>query len=377
MGMAGLGISNASYWYLNNTNPALLYYHRVALFSAGILAETKTLNRTGFESNRAGTGNLNHVAMAFPIIREKMAFSLSMQPFSNMSYSFSYDYELDGNPDENAVILNEGKGGLSSFNIGLGGVVYKGFSVGVKASYLFSSYQKESSSATSAAIPAYIAKYIQRQSVGGFLIQGGAAYNQKIGDYELNLGLIYDLPRSINGKEFIRFEQRSINGQLIFSDTLVNNEPNKLAIPTTLGAGISFGKAEQWLVGFDYKVQDWTGLNTGDGFIRDFTKSKKYILGGEYTPDAFDVQNYLKRVTFRAGFSFEQKPYSLENKQISEFGINFGWTLPVSRFSSLDFGFVVGSRGTTENNLVKEDFFKVYFGASFNDSRWFIRPKFN
>ena len=90
-----------------------------------------------------------------------------------------------------------------------------------------------------------------------------------------------------------------------------------------------------------------------------------------------DVRSYLKRITFRAGVSFEEKPYVLQDTQINEFGINFGWSLPVSRFSNLDFGLMVGNRGTTNNNLVREDFFKVYFGATFNDNRWFIRPKFN
>ena len=100
-------------------------------------------------------------------------------------------------------------------------------------------------------------------------------------------------------------------------------------------------------------------------------------MGGEYTPNFLDVKSYLKRVTFRAGFTYEEKPYWLADTQIKEFGINFGWTLPVSSFSGLDFGLMIGNRGTTDNNLVREDFFKVYFGATFNDNRWFIRPKFN
>ncbi|MEN8248937.1 MAG: hypothetical protein ABFS32_08395 [Bacteroidota bacterium] len=378
MGMGGLGISNSSYWYLNNTNPALLYNQRIALFSAGVLAETKNISQEGFESTTAGTGNLNHIAMAFPLIRDKMSFSLGLQPFTSMNYAFTYDYELEGSLDEQVVILNQGKGGISSFHIAVGGVVYKGLSLGVKASYLFSSYQKESSSLTSADYPHYIANYLQRQSVGGFLFGTGVAYKQKIGEYQLGLGFIYEIPTAIDGKQFVRIEQRTLTNQVVFADTIVNNEPNKVGIPTTVGGGISFGKPQKWMLGFDYKMQDWSGLNSNNStFVQNFTESKKYIFGGEYTPDAFDVKSYFKRITFRAGFTFEEKPYLLENKQISEFGINFGWTLPVARFSSLDFGVMIGSRGTTENNLVKEDFFKVYFGASFNDNRWFLRPKFN
>ena len=33
-GMGGLGISNPSYWHLNNVNPALLPYNSLTVFSA-------------------------------------------------------------------------------------------------------------------------------------------------------------------------------------------------------------------------------------------------------------------------------------------------------------------------------------------------------
>jgi len=378
MGMGGLGISNASHWYLNNVNPALLYNNRIALFSAGLVAETKKINQQGFETTKASSGNINHIAMAFPLVREKWSFSLSINPYSVVNYAFTYD-GTPANSSDKTVVLNEGSGGITAFNIAAGGLLFKGFSVGLKASYLFSSYEKEFSAATDAGNPSYIAILLERQSVNGFTLGTGVAYKRKIGENQLSVGVIYDLQNDVKGRLFKRMEQRNFNNILLFADTLADNIDNKVKLPSTFGAGISFGKPQKWMVGFDYKSQDWSDLafEKVSASPQKFTQGKKYILGGEYTPDAFDVKSYFKHITFRAGLSYEEKPYWLSNTQIKEFGINFGLSLPVSRISSLDFGLMIGQRGTTDNNLVREDFIKVYFGATFNDNRWFQRPKFN
>jgi len=379
-GMGGLGISNASYFYLNNVNPALLYYNGMATFSAGVLTETKTINQTGYEPYSAGSGNLNHLGVAYPIKRDKWSFSLNLQPYTSVNYSFYY-YAAgdDPNNEGESIILNEGDGGITSLNFAIGGKIFKGLSVGARASYLFSSYEKEFTSITDATSPSYFAVYYLRQSVNDFTFGAGLAYQQKFGEYQLGLGAIYDLQTDINSREFVTVEQRTVTNSVTFSDTLSNDLQSKLSLPYTLGFGISFGKPQNWLVGFDYKAQDWSVLDTNDPSASSdaFTIGKKYVLGAEFVADPMDIRSYFKRITFRAGLTYEEKPYILQNTQIKEFGINFGWTLPVSRFSSLDFGLMVGNRGTTDNNLVREDFFRVYFGATFNDNRWFIRPKFN
>jgi hypothetical protein len=98
-------------------------------------------------------------------------------------------------------------------------------------------------------------------------------------------------------------------------------------------------------------------------------------LGGEITPDQLAVGNYLKRITYRAGFSYEKTPFAINNKQLTDLGINFGLSLPTGR-SSLDFAFRAGKRGDKSVNVLEETYFKIYFGITFND-RWFIRRRFD
>ena len=137
-GMAGLGVSNGTYYNLNIVNPALLHYNRVALFSAAILGETKTINQTDFEPYAAGSGQLNHIALAFPLIAGKLSTSLVLNPYSAVNYDVFFETPIDGSPMDSAFVTAKGDGGIDQLSLSFGGELFKGFSLGVKASYMFS-----------------------------------------------------------------------------------------------------------------------------------------------------------------------------------------------------------------------------------------------
>jgi hypothetical protein len=93
---------------------------------------------------------------------------------------------------------------------------------------------------------------------------------------------------------------------------------------------------------------------------------------------------YLKRVTYRVGLSYEQTPFQVDlndnpdlydYRAVKDVGINFGLSLPAGR-SSLDLAFRYGKRGNKTDTLLAEDYFRIYFGITFNDT-WFIKRKFD
>ena len=122
----------------------------------------------------------------------------------------------------------------------------------------------------------------------------------------------------------------------------------------------------------DLELQTWSDYRDFDGRDEDLNDSFKASLGGEITPDITSVTSYLKRVTYRLGFNLERTPFSFNNEQITEIGINFGTSLPVSRFSRLNWAIQLGRRGT--GNTIKEEYLKIYFGITFNDFAWRKRP---
>ncbi len=380
-GMAGLGVSNGTYYSLNIVNPALLYYNRVALFSAAILGESKTISQAEFEPYTASSGQLNHMALAFPLISGKLSTALVLNPYSAVNYDVFFQTPIQGNPTDSVFVTANGDGGIDQLSLSFGGVLYKGLSFGVRASYLFSSIRKESKSVVPISIPIhnnYVATVNERLSFQDFMFGLGLAYNLKVGESSsLNFGATYDFKTDVKSKLFIRLDQELLSGATVFADTLADNIPVIVTLPEKLSLGFSYNYKNKILIGIDYITQDWTSNATGQLENPNYTKRDRYVLGAEITPNVNSINNYFKRMTYRVGASFTNTPYIFGETQITDFGINFGLSLPVVRFSSLDFGFQMGTRGTLTNNLIQENYIRLYFGVSFNDNRWFLQPKFN
>ena len=73
---------------------------------------------------------------------------------------------------------------------------------------------------------------------------------------------------------------------------------------------------------------------------------------------------------------YENTYLEINNTPIKEFGISFGLGFPFRRSkSNLNFAFEIGNRGTVENNLVQENFYKFTFGLSIYE-RWFVKSKY-
>ncbi len=109
----------------------------------------------------------------------------------------------------------------------------------------------------------------------------------------------------------------------------------------------------------------------------DFVDSTAFRAGGLYIPNYSSVTSYFERVTYRAGFRYEELGLRISDQDINEFGISFGVGLPTKRnISNLNLTFEYGQRGTTDANLVQENFFNIGVSLSLNDV-WFLKSKFN
>jgi hypothetical protein len=82
-GMAGVGISNPQYYFLNNQNPALLVFNRFTVFEGGFIGERRTVRGNGLtESN--GNANLNYLALG-PVLDCKLS------PQLHRSHRWNFD----------------------------------------------------------------------------------------------------------------------------------------------------------------------------------------------------------------------------------------------------------------------------------------------
>jgi hypothetical protein len=193
----------------------------------------------------------------------------------------------------------------------------------------------------------------------------------------ISIGGVYNFNKNVSVTKSKTLITNTTTNTPIQIDTLLDNAGGYIHLPGSFGIGLSFEKLNKYMVGVDINLQQWDEYKDFNGLNTDLVNSIRIGIGGEVTPNVASVDNYFARITYRFGFNFEKTPFNLLDTQIDELGMNFGFSLPVASFSSVDFGIRYGTRGTIDNNLIKENFVRIYFGVTFNDNRWFVRPKFN
>lgn len=380
-GMAGVGVSNPQYWYLNTINPALLVFNgNLTTFQAGILGDRRTL-KDGTQTESNGGGNLNYLLLGFPIVKGKWSTSVGLMPYSTVRYNYSYTSAVE-NSTGTAFFNEKGTGGINQLSWSNGVVLHKYLSVGARANYLYSSTEHTFSNTVKLGDDQLIIlspSIYQRFYYSDFSFTGAASLHiDSIGskNYKLNVGAVYDFQADIRTELFETLVRQNQAGNVVSTDTLTTKEIGQTRIPSALALGLSFGKAETWTFGVDARFTDYSSFRNFERRATPTQQGWKVAAGFELTPDPTSLSSYVKRITYRTGVSLEESPFLVNNNVLRDFGINFGFSAPVSRISSVDLGIRVGRRGNIADNTIEEKYFKIYFGVTFND-RWFIKRRFD
>lgn len=371
-GSGGIGVSQPQFWYINNQNPALLVYNSYTCFQGGIMGQRNTLSNN-FSTEKHAGGNMNYLVTAFPVKIGKWTTSLGLMPYSTIKYKFQTQEPIEGTTDFTRVGW-EGRGGLTQLYWSNGVRIYKNFSLGVKAQYLFGTTYRVN---TFPQTLGYVFDVEDKNFIKNFNLKIGGSYSKdSIGgsNYRLSVGAVYGLATNAKTEYINKVAQLGNQGDTIPGSSIENLSAGITHLPPSITTGISISKGSKWMLGTELHYQDWSSFTSPDKrYI--LNRSWRTSIGGEFTPDADAIEGLLKRVTYRAGVVWERYPFTVSNKPVKDFGVNFGFSIPAGR-SNLDFAFKVGKRGNKSENILEENYFKIYFGITFNDV-WFIKRKFD
>ena len=375
-GMGGIGIGTGNGLNINYVNPAMLYKNTLSAFDVALSFERGT-QRKGDERAVINQGGINYGLFAFPIIPNRWSASLGVAPYSTVGYRTVEETTADGNTNP-VQLIQEGTGGLNLVSFSHGIRVYKNLALGVRLGYLFGDIT-ETRSIFLSNTSGLTSVYEDELYYSDVLIEPSIYFGQKIGKgTTLNLGVVYQPATEIRATKNVTFESQdpgrssgSVPGQRIVDDST-----RTVRLPQKLSVGLSVDKYLKYTIGVDFSVQSWEDFRSYDGSNDGMRNSFLVAAGGQYIPDATSVDSYLSRVAYRLGFNYRDTPFAIGEQQISEFGIDFGLSLPVSNLSSINLAVELGSRGTTEQNLIRENYLRATLGVTFND-RWFIRRKFD
>lgn len=380
-GMAGVGVSHPQYYFINNQNPALLVYNSInTAFQAGLVMERRSISNDTLSEKSQG-GNMNYLVTAFPIKPGKWTTSVGLMPYTSVNYRMQYSDYVTDRPEQ-VRITEEGSGGLTQLYWSNGVRITKDLAVGVKAAYIFSSIVKSYKNQlyTSPEPVNYIAGIEEKSYVKDFMFGTGISFSKdslfRRNQYRLSFGAVYDFATNLSATKTDRIFRTNTLGDTTDVSVLPSSKKGSFAIPAGVTIGISLSRGILWSIGTEFSFQDWADFKDVDGRNEGMQSSWRAAIGGELTPDPFSANNYFQRITYRVGLSYEENPFLVNGQPLKDLGINFGFTLPAGRTNSVDFGFRYGKRGKKSENILEEDYFKIYFGITFND-RWFIKQRYD
>ncbi|MEM9337558.1 MAG: hypothetical protein AAGA66_02440 [Bacteroidota bacterium] len=372
-GMGEVGIGTSTVWHVNSQNPANLVFNNFSTFQLGLQAESRTFTGDSI-SGSDFDGGLRFLSYAFPIKPGVWSSAFGILPYSSVNYNTFSQGEVTGDNTVQQFTNERGEGGLTQFFWGNGLAITRSIYLGVRINYLFGSIDKESQvTIDGTSINANTITFSDKTSYSDINFLFGASYRYLLGEKKsLNFGMIYSIESTLNGKNTIELSRLSTLGGTLDSQEIstVNTD---LTFPQTLGFGISLQKPNTYSIGLDVEMQAWSNASDANNTFQD---QSKIALGASWTPDFNNVSSYFKRATYRIGFNYLELPYLVNNQSISDFGINFGTSLPVSGLSSIDLAFKFGQLGTTENGLIRESYYRIVLGATIND-RWFIKRRYD
>jgi len=381
LGMGGIGISNASPFYLNLQNPALLARRtRFTIFEVGLMAQSKSLSQNlngGVQNQRDFGGNIGYLALAFPG-NSRWNMALSLKPYTYVDYSTRQYRPVPGTIYESEYSYT-GRGGLNKASFAHGVRIAKNLYVGVEAAFVFGNITNASDSRvlindnTSAGIQDTRVNRLNRANYSDIIWKLGVGWRPKLSEtWTLNLGATYDPQSRINARETDIYQQVSLSGSAISApDTLRIGSGGQATLPRRTHFGISLEKGNTFLVGVDVGFQQWGDFRTVTNQPGNLVNGRSVAAGMEYTPKPTSTR-YRDLITYRAGLQYNQLPYRVEGTQINDVNASVGVSLPLGAYlvNHITVSVVGGQRGVLAGNQIKEQYVRFGLGFSLNDV-WF------
>ena len=410
--LGGTQVANTDSTIITQSNPASYAWieRNRPIFQVGL---NGSFNQLSTETTNATTRQfgLDQFQLGLPI-GKNFGASFGLTPFSSTGYLISNSI-LEGT-DTIAEKINEGKGTISNFHVGLG-YRYKitaksSLSVGANLNYVFGESERiESFEYTSFPDDALHSRVKNSTFLSDFKFDFGAIYEQKLYRSSFSIGASYSPGTNISGSAetvafaYSRSFYQNYNYFFNVSDTsqFLTDVEGSVFIPTSIKIGGEYritpcpgsNLGYLFILKGEYNQQNWSDYtsNFGDNMANDssvLANRQQFKFGFEYTPRAGIQANnnlipYLAKIHYRFGVNYMLSEINIKDTQLQNYGISFGLGIPVLNGNSntnLNLGVTYNTFGTTENNLIREQILGLSFGVSISPGvydRWFLKRKYD
>jgi hypothetical protein len=368
--MGGISFGLRDNRFMNPGNPASFTAIDSLMFRFEAAASLKFSSYSDAMGGQTKTnGNLEYLGFQFPI-KKWLGISAGLIPYSFVGYDFENrevkPSSITGGSLETLYSYN-GSGGITQLYLGAGVSPFRNFSLGANVAFNFGTI-KHASTVSFTDASYHSTNQTQTIKVTDFTGLFGAQYAIPLPkEQRVTLGVIFQTKSKLNA------DAEQVN---ITTDTLTMTDNNLFDTPMTIGAGVVYNFSDRLTVGFDYKFQAWSDVRYfGE---KPFVDRNKYAMGVEFQPDR-GSKSYLSRMSYRLGANYSDSYIKVNERDLNEFVLSAGLGFPLKKGDNptiLNFVFEYGNMGTTDYNLIEEQYFKFTLNVTINE-RWFMKRKFD
>ncbi len=352
--------------------------------------------QTGVAKNGKNSANIHEIAVQFPLAKG-LGMGLSLMPYSSVGYKMSFldqGNEIAGNVGA-ASYNYSGDGDVTEVKLGIGWEPFKNFSFGAAAKYYWGKITHNYTSAVDnniVGVGSFLSVIGEDEyAISNFKFQVGLQWNIIANDKRmLTLGATYDYGGGLRPKVTKTLVLNNSYETEAYRETGIS----QMQLPHSVKAGLMYHDPK-FMAAVEYEFQAWGSGNKGY-FEENINNNMKvqYVdthtakVGFSYTPNRFDVRNYLKRVSYRVGARYSNYYQEYNGRAIPQIAVTAGIGFPLKFMgtSSIDVSFEYGLRGShalmsaapKAIGMIRQDYFKVGLGFSlFGEDYWFVRPKYD
>ena len=399
-GMAGQTAAFHDPYHLNLVNPASYAFLRTTTLENALYGKSCHYVSSSGSTLDTWSGNLAYLALGFTLkspINEaldkdkspwKYGMGFALTPYSLVGYSIATQDSLAdvGNVDNTFL----GNGGTYRLTWS-GAARYKNTAFGLNLGWMFGKAKYETEAFFKDDLyPTFRDNIRQDLAINGFVWSAGMQHDFVLEYAEkeketptrvITVGLTGESNHKLRlttDEIFLRSRGRLSNGLYNSPDTLLFEDDAKksLTLPATFTLGAQYVSAK-------WKVGGQIGLDTWSNYVNEarpgrFRNTFSASAGVEHTPDATSYNRYLKRVRYRLGGYFRQDPRSVDNQDLNDLGVTFGFGFPVimprQQTSFINSAFEFGKIGA--DSPISETYVRITLGFTLNDNTWFYKRRF-
>lgn len=371
LGKTGVGMLNSN--FVESLNPASWADIKLTRFEFSLVLNGVRLSDKS-DSRFYTDAEFKGFTFAFPISEKYgIGFAAGLIPYSRISYEIK-ETGTSVLADSGEYSLNyKGSGGLSKLFMGASYRTPFDWIIGASAEYYFGR-RKYISTINFSNTTYNSGEYELDYRSTGFGTTVGII-SQNFSDL-LNSETISNLRLgvSINIISNLSTDSSLTINPTTSADTVVNGNSD-MKIPYRLITGVTLQLSNKYTINLDYIFQPWSNYSFNGIKSANLGDVSRIGLGFEYFPKTEISSSKWEQIIWRTGLSYETTQYVINGEDIKQYSVFGGFSIPLGASNTFDVGLQYSLRGTTDSNLVKENFYKINVGLSFGEL-WFLRNQY-